>query len=118
MAYDNPGNPGPMEPGEGMDDEGMHQDPGAMEHSGGIIHIPKDMLPPGMAEKINKGDILEFRCIGTADEEGDIPVEYNTGEEEKAPAWEDKFREEMSPSKQGAMPQAPPEDGMGGGEGY
>lgn len=104
---------------EGMHQEGMHDDPGAMEHESGIIHIPKDMLPPGMSEKVNKGDILEFRAIGPADAEGDIPVEYNTGkEEEKGPAWEDDFRKEMSPSKEGANPQAP-EMGMGGGgEGY
>lgn len=99
---------------EGMHQEGMH-DEGAEEQMG-IIHIPKDMLPPGMSEKVNKGDILEFRAIGPADAEGDIPVEYNTGKEEKGPAWEDKFREEMSPRKEDANPQ-PPANESGGGEG-
>jgi len=79
-------------------------DPGAMPHDEGaegqmgILHISKDMLPAGMAEKVNKGDILEFRAVGTVDAEGDIPVEYNTGEgDEKKEPWEDEFRKEMSP---------------------
>lgn len=83
----------------------MPADPGAKGEmsQGGVIHIPKDMLPPGMSEKINKGDILEFRCIGPADAEGDVPVEYNTGEgeEEKEEPWEDSFRKEMSPRDKG-----------------
>ena len=122
MAYGNPDSGGPSPGGEtmseGMHEEGMHEDPGAKDFQSGVIHIPKDMLPPGMAEKVNKGDILEFRAIGTADEEGDIPVEYNMGEEKKAPEWEDKFREEMSPSKADANPEAPPDNPGSGGEGY
>src|SRR5690242_19934404 len=83
-----------------MDKKG---DPGAMpqEEQGGVIHIPKDMLPAGMSEKVNKGDILEFRAIGPADSDGDIPVEYNTGKEEKGESWEDGFRKEMSPRNRG-----------------
>ena len=76
--------------------------PDGREHHGhgyeemGAIHIPKDMLPKGMAEKIKKGDILEFKCIGPADQDGDIPVEYNTGKD-SGESWEDGLRKEMSP---------------------
>lgn len=100
-------------------DESMpHDDPGAKEMGqGGMIHIPKDMLPPGMSEKIKKGDILEFRCVGPADAEGDIPVEYNTGEsDEKKDSWEDSFRAEMSPRSTAGDEGA--SDGGGAGQGY
>lgn len=115
--------PSAMMGGAGEDDAppqpaGQGADPGAKEMGeGGIIHIPKDMLPPGMSEKVKEGDILEFRAIGPADAEGDIPVEYNTGEpEEKAPEWEEDFRKEMSPQKENAQPEVP-EDSSGAGEG-
>lgn len=70
----------------------------------GVIHIPKDMLPEGMAAKVKPGDILEFRAVAGADSEGDIPVEYNHGEghgdehEETPKPWEEEFREHMSPA--------------------
>lgn len=111
------------EGGAGEGGEGaapMPADPGANgeTNQGGVIHIPKDMLPPGMAEKINKGDILEFRCIGPADAEGDVPVEYNTGEGEdnKEEPWEDQFRKEMSPRSTAGDEGA--SDGGGAGQGY
>lgn len=83
--------------------------------------IDPDMLPPGMAEKINKGDILEFKVVEGGDGDGGITVEYNYGEgggegEEKEPMseamkegdmgemkegetgnWEEDFRKSMSP---------------------
>lgn len=66
----------------------------------GMIHIPGDMLPEGMAAKVKQGDKLIFQVVGPADSEGDIPVEYATegggGEASKEP-WEDEFREHMSP---------------------
>lgn len=99
--------------------EATMADPGAKEEmgEGGVIHIPKDMLPPGMSEKIKKGDILEFRCIGPADAEGDVPVEYNTGEsDEKEEPWEDQFRKEMSPRSTAG--EENPGDGGGAGQGY
>lgn len=112
----------------GMDDMGGGPSPAAApeashdertEEAQGIIHIPKDMLPPGMSEKVKKGDVLEFRAIGPADADGDIPVEYNRGEEEKAPAWEDEFRAKMSPQKESAEPEVPEAgDGGGAGQGY
>lgn len=84
--------------------ETQDADPGAMPHDEvaegqmGIIHIGSDMLPDGMSKKVKKGDILEFKAIGPADAEGDIPVTYNTGDdEEKKEPWEDSFRKEMSP---------------------
>lgn len=62
----------------------------------GAIHIPRDMLPKGMAEKVKVGDILEFKVIANIDEDGDIPVEYNTGKD-SGESWEDGLRKEMSP---------------------
>ena len=62
----------------------------------GQIHIPKDMLPDGMAEKVNVGDILEFKVTAKMDPDGDIPVEYNTGKD-SGESWEDGLRKEMSP---------------------
>lgn len=99
MAYDDTGNSGMGQedpggdmsnemPKEGMDD--MHEDMGA-------LHVSADMLPKGMTLK--KGDIVEFKVIGDQDQDGDWPIEYNTGDKEES--WEDGFRKEMSPrSKQ------------------
>ena len=125
MAYGNPGNPGPMA-GEGDAMSGAPDNPPAQpagegeKESPGIVHIPSDFFPPGMAKTLKAGEVIEFKILGPPDAEGDVPVEYNTGEkEEKAPAWEDKFREEMSPRKENANPQVPEEgEGGGAGEGY
>ena len=120
MDPDMMGQEGAGEGGEGA--APMPADPGAKEpgnmEQGGVIHIPQDMLPPGMAQKIKKDDILEFRCIGPADAEGDVPVEYNTGEgeEEKEEPWEDQFRKEMSPRSTAGDEGA--SDGGGAGQGY
>ncbi len=83
----------PMDEGmEGEHDESMH---------GGVIHISSDMLPEGMAAKVNKGDIIEFKASGPMDEEGDIPLVYNTGkgdgEGDGMDEWENDFKKAMSP---------------------
>jgi hypothetical protein len=58
------------------------------------VHIPGSMLPKGM--KVNKGDILEFKCTGEMDEDGDYPCEYNHGDGE-GDDWASGLRHEMSP---------------------
>lgn len=84
------------------------------------FHLSADMLPPGMAQKVNVDDILEFRVVAKPDSDGDIEVSYNYGEEGKGgegeyaedkggeggeQSWEDEFRHEMSPraEQEGAM---------------
>ena len=57
----------------------------------GEIHIPSDVLPPGIKE----GDIL--RC--TAMDENGCTFEHEPAEEDMGPAWEDDFRSSMSPQK-------------------
>jgi hypothetical protein len=89
MAYDNPGNPG-----EGME-EGMREEG---EHQMGPLYVSPDMLPPGM--KLKKGEVIEFRVMSDADQDGDWMIEYNTGKgqmNEHDSAWEDDLRSEMSP---------------------
>jgi hypothetical protein len=81
----------------------------------GVLHLSANMLPKGM--NLNKGDVVEFKVIGDQDDEGDWPIEYNTGDKGDASesgkgeegSWENDFRKAMSPRKDG-------EDGaMGGG---
>lgn len=99
MAYGNPTSSGS---GEMDHDEGMeHSDPGT-------IHIPSDMLPEGMAAKCKPGDILEFKVTGPADGDGDVPVEYNYGDDGKDTSWEDELRHEMSPRTGETEPQSEP----------
>lgn len=83
MAYDNPGPD--------------HDE--SQETEMGVIHIPSDMLPEGMAASCKPGDILEFKVKGPADAEGDVPVEYNYGEDSDKgdKDWENDLRHEMSP---------------------
>lgn len=90
------GNPGEM----GMGGDSDHDE--SAEESQGVIHIPSDMLPEGMAAKCKPGDILEFKVTGAVDQDGDVPVEYNYGDEggdkgEEGSSWEDDLRHEMSP---------------------
>lgn len=77
---------------------GMDHDEGK-EADMGIIHIPSDMLPEGMASSCKVGDILEFKVTGPMDNEGDVPVEYNYGDKgDKGDSdWENDLRHEMSP---------------------
>jgi hypothetical protein len=106
-----------------MDSPAMHSD---MEHDSGaddakapamgVLHLSADMLPKGM--NLNKGDVVEFKVIGDQDEEGEWPIEYNTGKEDGAEgkggkegedgSWESDFRKAMSPRAEG-------EDGAMGG---
>lgn len=77
---------------------------------GATMEVGPEMLPAGMAEKVNVGDILEFRVVS---KDGKIQVEYNHGEggggEEKAgmgegkgeeDEWAQDLKSEMSPRKE------------------
>ena len=57
----------------------------------GEIHIPSDVLPPGIKE----GDIL--RC--TAMDENGCTFEHEPAEEDMGPSWEQDLRSSMSPQK-------------------
>ena len=56
----------------------------------GEIHIPSDLLPPGIKE----GDTL--RC--TAMDENGCTFEHEPAKE-MGPSWEEDFRSSMSPQK-------------------
>lgn len=83
--------------------------PEAMDGSGQgeVTHIPASMLPDGMEPK--EGDVLQFKVLGPADAEGDVPVECvgcGGKDKEKGPEWEDEFRSAMSPASD-EEPQVP-----------
>ncbi len=92
----------------------MPADPGAkdpgMGEEGGIVHIPMDMLPKE-CQDCKAGDMLTFKCVGPADSEGDLPLEYASHKAgaEGGESWESDFRKEMSPRNKDEG------DGMGGG---
>ena len=56
----------------------------------GEIHIPSDLLPPGIKE----GDVL--RC--TAMDENGCTFEHEPAKE-MGPSWDEDFRSSMSPQK-------------------
>lgn len=87
---------------------------------GQVWHVPKELIPEGM--KVQRGDILEFKALGPADADGDVPVEYNHegyGEKEGEQTDEGyaddfhKFAQDMSPASD-ARPEAPGSNPYGG----
>lgn len=100
-------NMGPAESTDMPMDDSTAQDPGAMppeDQGNGVIHIPGDMLPESIRGKCKPGDKLTFEVVGAPDEEGDVPVEFESGagytesaSEEAGEPWENEFRKAMSP---------------------
>lgn len=64
-------------------------------------------------ESINAGDVLEFRVVGK-DADGDIEVEYNTGEGGDKKDWKTDLHETMAEPGEGAVKGNPEGDMMGG----
>lgn len=94
------GGPGEM-PGEGQEpaaeeaSETKEQEYAEQEELP-TFHLPPGTLPKGM--KVNPGDVIEVRVVSGPDEEGAIPVTYNTGKDDHSEGepWEKGFMEEMS----------------------
>lgn len=72
MAYES--NPGPAA------GDSAEVKPAPEGKAGAVFHVQADMFPPGMAETLKPGEVIEFKILGKPDAEGDIPIQYNTGE--------------------------------------
>jgi hypothetical protein len=86
-------------PSPGGEEQGVHNEDGQEE-----LIVEKDMLPAGMAESSNPGDILEFKVVGK-DAEGHLTVVYNTGDGETKESGGERmkadFRKEMAAESSG-----------------
>jgi hypothetical protein len=57
------------------------ENPGGGNADRNTFHLASDMFPPGMAETLKAGEVIEFRIVAPPDQDGDVEVEYNYGDD-------------------------------------
>ena len=48
-----------------------------------VIHIPADMFPPGMAETLKAGEVIEFKIAQPLDGDREVGIAYNYGDDDQ-----------------------------------
>lgn len=69
------------------------------------------MFPGDMAKTLKPGEVIEFKIVSGLDDQGEVEVEYNMGDEKetmsegmheegKESSWEDEARSVLSPQSE------------------